>query len=168
MKPHISMIVARSRNGVIGNRGMLPWRLPEELKFFKQTTMGLPIIMGRKTWESIGRPLPGRRNVVITSNPSYSAEGAEVVGSIEEAIKLFSSNDTVMIIGGASIYKQALPLADTVWLTQIDQDFDGDAYFDSLSEEDWKIVWEEEHPATEKETLPYKFMRLERIRNTSY
>ena len=114
MKPHISMIVARSRNGVIGNRGMLPWRLPEDLKFFKQTTMGLPIIMGRKTWESIGRPLPGRRNVVITSNPSYSAEGVEVVGSIEEAIKLFSSNDTVMIIGGASIYRQALPLADTV------------------------------------------------------
>ncbi len=106
--------------------------------------------------------------MVITSNPSYSAEGVEVVGSIEEAIKLFSSNDTVMIIGGASIYRQALPLADTVWLTQIDQDFDGDAYFDPLSEEDWKIVWEEEHAATEKQTLPYKFMRLERIRNTSY
>ena len=117
MKPHISMIVARSRNGVIGKEGKLPWHLPEDLKFFKQTTMGLPIIMGRKTWESIGRPLPGRRNVVVTSKSSYSAPGVEVVGSLEEAIKLFSSNDTVMVIGGETVYKQALPWADTVWLT---------------------------------------------------
>ncbi len=168
MKPHISMIVARSRNGVIGKEGKLPWHLPEDLKFFKQTTMGLPIIMGRKTWESIGRPLPGRRNVVVTSKSSYSAPGVEVVGSLEEAIKLFSSNDTVMVIGGETVYKQALPWADTVWLTEIDQDFEGDAYFDSLSEEDWRVVWQEIHPSSEKQLLPFRFLRLERIRNTSY
>ena len=118
MKPHISLIVARSRNGIIGKEGKLPWRLSEDLKFFKQTTMGRPVIMGRRTWESIGRPLPGRQNIVLTRDPSYKAEGATVVSSLEEALKYFGPDDIVFVIGGAGLFPPALPLVETGWGTE--------------------------------------------------
>lgn len=168
MKPHISFIVAKGKNGVIGNGGKLPWHFPEDLKFFKQTTMGLPVIMGRKTWESIGRPLPGRRNIVITRNKDYLAKGAEVVNTLEEAIKLFGPNDTVMIIGGASVYREALPLADTAWITEIDGEFEGDTFFDDLNPEEWHIVWKEEHEQGTDRPWNFRFVRYDRVRNTSY
>ncbi len=168
MKPHISLIVARSQNGVIGKDGKLPWHFPEELKFFKQITIGKPIIMGRHTWESIGRPLPGRRNVVVTRQPDYKADKAEVVHSLEDAVKLFTPNDNVFIIGGANLYRQALPIVDTAWITEILQDFEGDTTFDSLDLHDWKRVWVEEHPAGESGPWAYRFQRFDRIRHSTY
>ena len=125
----IALIVAAARNGVIGGGNKMLWRVPEDFAHFKRTTMGHPIVMGRKTWESIGRPLPGRRNVVVTRNADYRAEGAEVVPSLEEAFRTLADTDTVFVIGGGEIYRQALPSADVVWLTKIDADFEGDTTF---------------------------------------
>lgn len=156
MRPYINIIVARSRNGVIGKDGKLPWYLPEDLKFFKEKTMGFPVIMGRKTWESIGKPLKGRENVVLTKNPSYEVKNATKVSSLEEALTLFTGD--IFIIGGASLYRKALPLANRVWLTEIDEDFEGDASFDTLNKE-WKLIWEEKHQSS----LPFKFQCFERI-----
>lgn len=168
MKPHISLIVARSRNGIIGKEGKLPWRLPEDLKFFKQTTMGRPVIMGRHTWESIGRPLPGRQNIVLTRDSSYKAEGATVVSSLDEALKLFGPDDIVFIIGGADLYRRSLPLVDTAWVTEIEADVEGDASFDTLNKDEWMLVWSEEHPKSEERPFGYKFQRFERVKHSVY
>lgn len=168
MKPHISLIVARSRNGIIGKEGKLPWHLPEDLKFFKQTTMGRPVIMGRHTWESIGRPLPGRQNIVLTRDPAYKAEGATVVSSLDGALKHFGPDDIVFIIGGADLYRRALPLVDTAWVTEIEADVEGDASFDPLNKDEWMLVWSEDHPKTEDQSLGYKFQRFERVKHTVY
>lgn len=157
MRPYINIIVARSRNGVIGKDGKLPWHLPEDLKFFKEKTMGFPVIMGRKTWESIGKPLKGRENIVLTKNPSYQVNNAIKVSSLEEALTLFTGD--IFIIGGATLYKQALPLANKVWITEIDKDFEGNAVFDKLDEKEWKLIWEEKHQSS----LPFKFQCFERI-----
>ena len=167
MKPHISLIVARSRNGIIGKEGKLPWHLPEDLKFFKQTTMGRPVIMGRHTWESIGRPLPGRQNIVLTQAPAYKAEGATVVSSLDEALKHFGPDDIVFIIGGADLYRRALPLVDTAWVTEIEADVEGDASFDPLNKDEWMLVWSEDHPKTEDQP-GYKVQRFERVKHTVY
>ncbi len=168
MKPRVSLIVAKTKSGVIGMNGKMPWHLSEDLKFFKQATMGKPIIMGRKTWESIGRPLPGRRNVVISHNPAYQAAGAEVVGSFLEALKLFDSHTEVMVIGGASIYREALPYVDTAWITEIDADFEGDAFFEDLNPQEWKRVWVEEHKPKESRPWGYRFQRFVRIGSITY
>lgn len=168
MKPHISLIVARSRNGIIGKEGKLPWHLPEDLKFFKQTTMGRPVIMGRHTWESIGRPLPGRQNIVLTRDAAYKAEGATVVSSFDEALKHFGPDDIVFIIGGADLYRRALPLVDTAWVTEIEADVEGDASFDPLNKDEWMLVWSENHPKTGDQPLGYKFQRFERVKHTVY
>lgn len=157
MRPYINIIVARSRNGVIGKDGKLPWYLPEDLKFFKEKTIGFPVIMGRKTWESIGKPLKGRENIVLTKNPSYQVNNAIKVSSLEEALTLFTGD--IFIIGGATLYKQALPLANKVWITEIDKDFEGNAVFDKLDEKEWKLIWEEKHQSS----LPFKFQCFERI-----
>lgn len=157
MRPYINIIVARSRNGVIGKDGKLPWYLPEDLKFFKEKTIGFPVIMGRKTWESIGKPLKGRENIVLTKNPSYQVNNAIKVSSLEEALTLFTGD--IFIIGGATLYKQALPLANKVWITKIDKDFEGNAIFDKLDEKEWKLIWEEKHQSS----LPFKFQCFERI-----
>ena len=133
----IALIVAAARNGVIGGGNKMLWRVPEDFAHFKRTTMGHPIVMGRKTWESIGRPLPGRRNVVVTRNADYRAEGAEVVPSLEEAFRTLADTDTVFVLGGGEIYRQALPSADVVWLTKIDADFEGDTTFPELPESEW-------------------------------
>ena len=157
MRPYINIIVARSRNGVIGKDGKLPWYLPEDLKFFKEKTIGFPVIMGRKTWESIGKPLKGRENIVLTKNPSYQVNNAIKVSSLEEALALFTGD--IFIIGGATLYKQAWPLANKVWITEIDKDFEGNAVFDKLDEKEWKLIWEEKHQSS----LPFKFQCFERI-----
>jgi dihydrofolate reductase len=138
--PRLSLIVARARNGVIGKDGALPWKIPGELAHFKRTTMGHPIVMGRKTWESIGRPLPGRRNIVVTRNGGYSAPGAEVAASLEAALTLCADADEVFVIGGAELYAQALPRAARAVVTEIDADFDGDARFPSLAPSEWQVV----------------------------
>jgi dihydrofolate reductase len=135
--PRISLVVARARNGVIGRDGALPWKIPGELAHFKRVTLGHPIVMGRKTWESLGRPLPGRRNIVVTRNADYTAPGAEVVTSLPAALALCQGAAEVFVIGGAELYAQALPLATRAIVTEIDADFDGDAHFPALDPQHW-------------------------------
>ena len=131
----LHMIVAHARNGVIGKEGKLPWYLPEDLRYFKRTTLGKPVIMGRKTWETLGRPLPGRRNIVVTRQKDYVAEGADVVGSIEAALSLVADAPVAFIMGGAQIYKESMPLVQVAHITYINADFEGDAFFTPLKDE---------------------------------
>lgn len=130
----VSIVAAVAFNGVIGVGGKLPWRMPEDLQRFKRLTMGKPVIMGRKTWESIGRPLPGRFNIVVTRNSDYRAEGAEVCNDLQSAIALakdsvLDTQDEVMVIGGGEIYEQAMPRADKIYLTTVCTEVEGDTYF---------------------------------------
>ena len=165
--PIISLIVAHTRNGVIGRDNQMPWHLPEDLRYFKRVTMGKPVIMGRNTWESLGKPLPGRDNIVVTRNPDYRAEGAQVVSSMHDAIALASTLAAekncaeIMIIGGAQIYRAALPLAQRAYITEIDADIDGDAFFPTL-EGNWQETARESHAPCEKNPYAYSFAVLER------
>ncbi|MGB5179428.1 MAG: type 3 dihydrofolate reductase [Gammaproteobacteria bacterium] len=159
----ISIIVAMAANGVIGQDNGLPWHLPADLKHFKQTTMGKPILMGRKTWESIGRPLPGRTNIVITRDSAYAATGCVVVDSIEAAIAAAGEQDEVMVIGGAELYRQVLPYADTLYLTRIHEVFNGDTRFPDISDTEWHQLERVDHEADEKNPYDYSFIRLERV-----
>jgi dihydrofolate reductase len=130
--PELVLIAAVARNGVIGKGNKLLWHIPEDMQFFRETTHGHPVIMGRKTWESLParfRPLPGRRNLVVTRNAKFDAPGAELVGSLDAARALLADVPTAFVIGGAQIYAQALPHAQRLWLTEIDHDFEGDASF---------------------------------------
>lgn len=139
----VSLIVAMARNGVIGRDGGLPWHLPEDLRHFKELTLGKPIIMGRLTHESIGRPLPGRTNIVISRNPAHDAPGCVVVTSLADAIKhaatLVGVDGEVMVIGGAQIYREALPRADRLYLTRVEVDAEGDTVFPELDASDWLL-----------------------------
>lgn len=160
----ISLIVAAARNGVIGKGNALPWSLPADLKHFKETTAGRTIIMGRKTFESIGRPLPNRRNVVITRQSDYAPEGIEVVDSLQAAAAAVPEAEEAFVIGGGEIFRQALPLADRVYLTRVDSDIEGDAYFPELEPADWREVSRREGIVDEKNALPHAFLVLERVR----
>lgn len=135
----ISLIVAHDKNRVIGYENKMPWHLPGELQYFKEQTMGKPMIMGRKTFDSIGRPLPGRRNIVITRNENYQSDGIEVAKSLEEALKLAGNEEEVMIIGGEQIFKLALPIADRLYITHIEHDFNGDTFFPTYGNE-WILI----------------------------
>jgi len=142
----LTAVVAVSQNGYIGKDGGLPWHLPAEMAFFKRTTTGHPIIMGRKTYESIGRPLPERKNIIISRDKMYEAEGCLVVSSLEEALEAARGSDEVFIIGGASIYQLAMPKIDKIYLTRVKTDVQGDKRFE-LDESGWKMVSNELHPA---------------------
>jgi dihydrofolate reductase len=158
----LGLIYARARNGVIGKDNQMPWHLPEDLAHLKRTTLGSPVIMGRKTWESIPakfRPLPGRRNIVVTRNALWSEAGAERAGTVEEAIALCEAAPQAWVIGGGEIYRLALPLADTVVATEIDADYDGDAYAPLLGAE-WHEVARERHVS--KTGLGYSFVTYEK------
>jgi dihydrofolate reductase len=144
--PRLTLIVARARNGVIGANGRLPWRLPEDLAHFRRTTMGHPIVMGRRTWESIGRPLPGRRNVVISRQPGFTAAGAEVVADLDAALALCAGAGEVFVIGGAQVYHEALPRAQRLVLTEIDAEFAGDTHFAPPDPAQWREAAREHHP----------------------
>ncbi len=135
----ISLIVAHDKNRVIGYENKMPWYLPGELQYFKEQTMGKPMIMGRKTYDSIGRPLPGRKNIVITRNENFHVEGVEVARSLEEALQLAGDVEEVMIIGGEQIFKVALPIADRLYITHIEHDFNGDTFFPTYGEE-WRLI----------------------------
>lgn len=137
----ISLIVAHDENRVIGLNNKMPWHLPGDLQYFKEQTMAKPMIMGRKTFESIGRALPGRRNIVITRNAEYTAEGIETVGSLQQALALVKDAPEIMIIGGEQIFTQALPLADRLYITEIHHEFEGDTYFPAY--EGWQKVSEQ-------------------------
>ena len=158
----ISLIAAMASNRVIGINNTLPWHLPADFKHFKAVTMGKPILMGRKTYESIGRPLPGRTNIIITHNPSYVAEGCHVVNSIEQALTLTENDAEVMVIGGASFYQQTLPIAQRIYLTIIHHDFDGDAHFVKYDESIWREVERVDHQPDENNRYPYSFLTLEK------
>jgi len=159
-QPAISMIVARSRNHVIGRDNQMPWKISADLQFFKRVTMGHPVIMGRKTWESIGRPLPGRRNIVVSRNASYQATGGELVGSLDDALKSLSEFPRVFVIGGEQLFTQAFPKADRLYITEIDMDVKGgDTFFEVPNESDWKEV--ERTPGSEG-GITFSFITLER------
>jgi dihydrofolate reductase len=162
----LHMIYARARNGVIGKQGQLPWHLPEDLAHFKRTTLGQPVVMGRITWESLPekfRPLPGRTNVVVSRQISFKALGAQVVSSLEAAIALFPFSEVVWLIGGAQLYAQALPLASQIVVTEIDADFEGDAFAPSLSPNDWIETQRSSHVSAQG--LGYHLVTLQK-RNT--
>jgi dihydrofolate reductase len=133
-KPTISLVAAMAKNRVIGKDNAMPWHLPADLKHFKAVTLGKPIIMGRKTFESIGRPLPGRQNIVISRNANYQCEGCDTVTSIEAALELVKQHDEVMLIGGGFLYNQVLPMANKLYLTFIDLEVDGDTFFPAFEQ----------------------------------
>lgn len=159
----LSIVVAMAANGIIGRDNRLPWHLPADLQHFKQTTMGKPILMGRKTYESIGRPLPGRTNIVITRDSQYRAAGCVVVNSIDAALEAAGEQDEIMIIGGADFYRQVLPQADTIYLTLVHESFEGDTRFPDLHDADWREVERSDHAADSRNPHDYSFIRLDRI-----
>jgi len=158
----ISLIVAMSRNRTIGQGNALPWHLPADLKYFKRITLGKPIIMGRKTFESIGRPLPGRTNIIVTHELAYRANGCTVVHSIDEAISVAQAHEEVMVIGGATLFEQILPRAERIYLTEIDEEFAGDTFFPELEQCTWREIQREHHVPDEQNTHAYSFVVLER------
>ena len=159
----ISMIAAMAHDRVIGLDNQMPWHMPADLAHFKRVTLGKPVLMGRKTFESIGRPLPGRRNLVISRNPAYQAEGVEVIDSVEAALALLGKGvDELMVIGGGHLYGQLLPRADRLYLTRIDLAVAGDTRFPAFDDEQWRLVESEAHPADEKNPHPYRFETWQR------
>lgn len=166
---HVSLIVAMARNRVIGINNKLPWYLPNDLKYFKRVTMGKPILMGRKTFESIGKPLPGRLNIVMTRDTSWQAEGVKVTHSLDAAIALaqaqceIQGGDELMIIGGDEIYRQSLPRADRLYLTQVHAEVHGDAYFPEINWDDWEERAREDFSAEGPNPYDYSFVVLERV-----
>jgi len=158
----ISLVVAASENNVIGKKGEIPWDLPDDFKHFHDATEGKPIIMGRKTHESIGRVLPGRRNIVVTRQ-DMEIEGCEVVHSIEEALELVKDEPEVAVIGGGEIYKQALPHANIIDLTRVHTTIEGgDAFFPEFSEDKWELKSQERHEADERHAYPFTFLLYEK------
>ncbi|WP_293301595.1 dihydrofolate reductase [Pedobacter sp. UBA4863] len=157
----LGLVVAISSNNAIGKDNQLLWHLPADLKHFKSITSGHTIIMGRKTYDSIGKPLPNRRNIVITRQKGLQIEGIEVVNSLAEALSLCKQEE-VYIIGGAEIYRQAISLCDKIELTRVHQDFDADAFFPELDNATWEEVWKEDHLPDEKNKFAYTFSTLER------
>ncbi|NMP15939.1 type 3 dihydrofolate reductase [Thalassotalea sp. Y01] len=159
----LSMIVAHANNRVIGKDNDMPWHMPADLKYFKKTTLKKPVIMGRKTFESIGFPLPGRRNIVITRDANYQADGIETVDSVDAALALVTDVEEIMVIGGGSIYQHCLPAADRLYITEIDLTTDGDTFFpDYNADNRWQCVSEDAHQADENNTHPYNFKVYER------
>ena len=154
--PRIYLVAALARNGVIGAQGKLPWHLPEDLQHFKKLTLGHPVLMGRRTWESLGRPLPGRENIVVTRRAGYQAAGASIAGSVEAAIALCTGEPVAFVIGGAQLYAAALPLADGLVLTEIDRDYAGDTRFPGWDRGRWQATQREAH--TSKDGVPFEFV----------
>ncbi len=161
-QPAVSLIVAMAENGCIGRNNALPWRLPEDLRRFKTLTLGKPILMGRRTFESIGRPLPGRRNLVLTRNRQWSDAGVLAVHSLGQALGCVRDAEELIGIGGAEVYRLLMPLARRVYLTLVHADIDGDTFFPALDPTQWADVECRHHPASERNTHAFTFMTLER------
>ena len=147
--PRIYLVAAVAANGIIGAKGQLPWSLPEDLKHFKRLTMGHPIIMGRRTWESLKRPLPGRENIVVTRTPGYDAPGAAVASSLEAALALCVGEPVVFVIGGNRLFAESLPMAAGLVMTEIDRDYEGDTWFPEYDRSRWKESQREQHVTAE-------------------
>jgi len=157
-----SLVVAMARNRVIGRDNQLPWRLPADLAYFKRVTMGHPIIMGRRTYESIGRPLPGRLNIVVSRNPQFSAPGCTVVPSLAEAWRAAGDAEEVCVIGGTSIFAEALPAADRIHLTEVEAEVPGDTWFPEFDRGEWTEREVERHAPDERHAYPFRIVVLER------
>jgi dihydrofolate reductase len=160
--PGLELVAALARNGVIGRDHGLPWRLPADLKHFRRLTWGHPVLMGRRTWDSIGRPLPGRRNLVLTRDPAWRADGATAVDSVDAARALAGPASTLMVIGGAEVYRLCLPLAERLRLTLIEAEIEGDVRFPEWRAEEWTELERESHPADSEHRWAYSFVTLER------
>ena len=158
----LSLIVAMDENRLIGRNNALPWHLPADLAYFKRTTMGKPVVMGRKTYESIGKPLPGRRNIVITGNAGFNAPGCEIADSIEAAMSLAHANDEVMLIGGASLYQQTIERATKLYITRIHHAFDGDTWFPEFDLSAWKEEYRNDFEADHSNRYAYSFIKYVR------
>ena len=154
----LAVIAAMARNGVIGRQGQLPWRLPEDLKHFKTVTMGHPLVMGRATYDSIGRPLPGRRTIVVTRQAAWSAPGVEVARTIDDALAR-AGDDLVFVAGGGDLFRQTINRADRLYLTLIDRDIEGDTFFPPFDRSAFQVIEREPHPDA---PLPFEFVMMER------
>ena len=162
--PRLELIAAVAKNGVIGKGGQLPWHLPDDLKRFKQLTLGHPILMGRRTYESIGRPLPGRQNIVISQSLTSAPAGTDLARSLDEAIDLTATHvGPAFVIGGAILYAAALPRVQTLHLTEVDAEIKGDAHLPPIDKSQWQLVEEVAHPVDEKHALPFRFCTYHRI-----
>lgn len=165
----VALICAMASNGVIGNENKLPWRLPEDLRHFRRTTMGHSVVMGRKTWESIGRPLPGRTNIVVTRQPDYQAEGASVRDSLESALKLaenmaiIDGAEQAFVIGGAELYRQALPLAKLFHLTRIHAEVPGHTFLTGFEESEWREISRRDYKSDPENPYDYSICLLRRF-----
>jgi len=162
----ISIIAAMGRNRAIGKEGGLPWRLPADMKFFKNTTMGHHIVMGRRTWDELGKALPGRTSIVISRDPDFSPPDAIVARSLEEALEKAAGEEEVFITGGAVIYALALPVADRMYLTLIDESFEADTFFPEFDEAEWEEVAREAHEPDEKNRWRFSFTTWEKKKKT--
>jgi dihydrofolate reductase len=162
-RPRISLIVAMSLNGVIGRDNRLPWHLPADLKRFKELTMGHTIVMGRKTWDSINRLLPGRRTVVVSRNPRLEIEGATVVDSLHAALDAGADDAEIFVIGGEALFRHAMAHADRIYLTVVEAHFEGDTYMPAIDAAQWRRASSEFHPATAESPLAWRFEIHKRI-----
>lgn len=160
----VSLIGAASDNNVIGQLGQIPWKLPDDLKYFKEKTMGKPIIMGRKTFDSMGKPLPGRTNIVVTRRQDLKLEGVLITDSLESALKLAEKEkpEEIVVIGGGEIYRQALPHASRIYLTRVHTTVEGDAFFPEFSEDEWELLSEEKHEKDARNEFDYTYLTYER------
>lgn len=152
----ISFVVAMDEKRLIGSNNELPWHLPADLQHFKKVTMGKPIVMGRKTYESIGRPLPGRENIILTRDSSYQVEGCTVIHTVEEALN--RKEEELCVIGGAEVFKLFMPFADRMYITKINSTFEGDTYFPEFSESEWSLVSKTDGTMDEKNKYPHEFL----------
>ncbi len=160
--PNLSVIAAVAANGVIGRNNDLPWHLPADLAHFKRITLGKPILMGRRTWESLPGLLPHRNHIVVSRSPGYEAEGAMVASSLDEALAWVNGVEEALIIGGAQLYAQALPIASRLYLTKIDAAIDGDTFFPDVDWSAWQEVEREQHLADSRNAYPYTFLTWDR------
>ena len=158
----LSLIVAIGENNEIGKGGKMPWHLPADLKHFKALTLGKPVIMGRRTFEAIGKPLPGRRNIVVSRNSRFYARDCETAASLTDALVLAAGSPEIMVIGGGEIYREALPRAQRIYLTQVHARFDADTFFPQLDSAEWRETAHEDHIADERNPFAYSFITLER------
>jgi dihydrofolate reductase len=158
----VSLVVAASDNHMIGKDNQLLWHLPKDMKFFKDTTWAMPVIMGRKTFESIGKPLPNRENVVVTKDINFMQEGCIVFNSIEQAIENLKSRETIYIVGGAQIYNECISIADKLYITHLDLEIDGDVYFPEIDTNHWRLTNNERGLLDDKNLIPHRFCVYER------
>jgi dihydrofolate reductase len=161
----ISLVVAAANNNVIGKDNQLVWNLPNDMKFFKNVTWGMPVVMGRKTFESLGKPLPGRKNIILTRQSNWNVEGTVAVKNIDDAILLVNEMDVkeMMVIGGGEIFKMIFPRANRIYITRVDAEPEGDAFFPVIDPKEWKLVNKKDHEADAKHKYNYSFQTWERI-----